>query len=230
MMTGRRILVWDVPTRVFHWSLALAFAGAMLTADSERHRDLHILSGFTMLALIAFRLVWGLVGTRYARFGSFAYGPRALLRDLRGIATLRGERHLGHTPAGSWAMWLMLALGVLTGLSGYVVYTDGPEWVEEAHGALAWTLLAVVLVHVSGVALSSLLHRENLVGAMITGRKRGEPGQAIRGSRWLLGAALAALVLGLWLDLVPVPGLDQPRQMWSVLQPAGDRGGHEEDD
>jgi cytochrome b len=229
-MAGRKILVWDVPTRVFHWLLTISFAGAFLTSDSERQRDLHILFGVTMLALIAFRLVWGVVGTRYARFASFAFGPRAVLRYLRGVATLNGWRYLGHTPAGSWAIWLMLGLGILAGLSGYAAQGDGPEWLEEAHGALAWTLLAVVVVHVAGVALSSLLHRENLVAAMITGRKRGEAGQGIRRSRWLVGAALAALVLGIWLQIVPVPGLEGAPGRWGDRQVAGDHDGGEEED
>jgi cytochrome b len=183
-----------------------------------------------MLALIAFRLVWGIAGTRYARFTSFAFGPRAVLRYLRGVATLRSGRYLGHTPGASWAIWLMLGLGVLVGFSGYAAQGDGPEWLEEAHGALAWTLLAVVGVHVVGVVLSSLLHRENLVAAMITGRKRGEASQAIRGSRWVVGAALAAVVLALWLGLVPVPGLEGGRGAWSARQAAGDHDAHGEDD
>jgi cytochrome b len=206
-MSQRKILVWDLPTRVFHWLLVVSFAGAFLTADSERSRNLHVLFGATLLILIAFRLVWGVIGTRYARFSSFAYGPRAVLRYLRSVATLDGMRYLGHTPAGSWAIWLMLGLGILVGISGYAAHTDGPEWLEEAHEGLAWAMLGVVAVHVAGVALSSVLHRENLTAAMISGRKRGEPGNAIRGSRWLVGLALAALVAAVWLDAIPVPGL-----------------------
>jgi cytochrome b len=223
----RKILVWDVPTRLFHWLLVVSFGGAFLTADSERQRDVHILFGVTLLALIAFRLVWGLAGTRYARFSSFAFGPRAVLRYLRSIATLRSVRYLGHTPAGSWAIWLMLLLGVLVGASGYAAHR-GVDWLEDAHGGLAWTLLAVVVVHVAGVALGSVLHRENLVGAMITGRKRGEVGQAIRRGRWLVGAALAALVLALWLGAVPIPGLDAGGS--AGLQARDGGAAHEEDD
>jgi cytochrome b len=204
----RTILVWDAPTRLFHWLLVLSFAGAFLTADSERHRDLHVTFGATMLALIAFRLVWGVVGTRYARFGAFAFGPRAVLRYLASLATLESPaRYLGHTPAGSWAIWLMLSLGVLVGITGFATYNEVADtWVEEAHAALAWTLLAAVGVHVAGVLLSSVLHRENLVGAMITGRKRGEAHQGIPRARWLVGAGLAALILALWLDGVSLPG------------------------
>jgi cytochrome b len=204
----KKILVWDVPTRLFHWLLVASFAGAFLTADSERTRQVHVLFGGTMLVLIAFRLLWGVIGSRYARFTSFLFGARAVLRDLASLVTLRAVRRLGHTPAGSWGIWLMLALTVLTGVSGYAVQVGGEqEWLEDAHGALAWTLLGVVAAHVAGVLWSSLLHRENLIAAMVTGRKRGEPGQAIRRSRWIVGAALAAVLLALWLDVVSLPGL-----------------------
>jgi cytochrome b len=204
----KTIRVWDLPTRLVHWLLVVSFAGAFLTADSERQRDLHILFGVTMVVVIAFRLVWGVVGTRYARFASFAFGPRAVLRYLRSLATLRSMRYLGHTPAGSWAIWLMLLLGLLVGASGYGAAAGGAEWLEEAHEALAWTFLAVVVVHVVGVVLSSVLHRESLVTAMITGRKRGDPGEAIRSSRWVVAAALGGFVVAIWLRVVPVPGLD----------------------
>jgi cytochrome b len=204
----KKIRVWDLPTRLVHWLLVVSFAGAFLTADSERQRDLHILFGVTMVVVIAFRLVWGVVGTRYARFASFAFGPRAVLRYLGSLATLRSMRYLGHTPAGSWAIWLMLLLGLLVGASGYGAAAGGAEWLEEAHEALAWTFLAVVVVHVVGVAVSSVLHRENLVTAMITGRKRGDPREAIRSSRWVVAAALAVFVVAIWLRVVPVPGLD----------------------
>ena len=204
-----KIRVWDVPTRLVHWLLVVSFAGAFLTADSEHYRDLHILFGVTMVVVIAFRLAWGLVGTRYARFASFAFGPRAVVQYLWSLATFRSVRFVGHMPAGSWAIWLMLLLGLLIGASGYAVVAGTAEWLEDAHEALAWTLLGVVIVHVLGVAVSSVLHRENLVAAMITGRKRGEPAEAIRRSHWVVGAVLAALVVGLWLNVVPVPGLER---------------------
>jgi cytochrome b len=207
----KKILVWDVPTRLVHWLLVVSFAGAFATADSERLRHLHILFGVTMLVAILFRLVWGLTGTRYARFASFAFGPRAVLRYLGGLATLRTTRHVGHPPAASWAIWLMLLTGLAVGLSGYAAQTGGGDALEEAHEALAWSLLTVVVVHVAGVLLASVLHRENLVAAMITGRKRGDAREGIRRSRWLVGAVLAALVVAIWLQAVPVPGLDRGR-------------------
>jgi len=114
-------------------------------------------------------------------------------------------------PAASWAIWLMLLLGLAVGLSGYAAQAGGGDALEDAHEALAWSLLAVVAVHVAGVLLASVLHRENLVAAMITGRKRGDAREAIWRSRWLVGAVLAALVASVWLEAIPVPGLDRGR-------------------
>ena len=90
---SNRILVWDFPLRVFHWVLASSFAGAFLTAESERVRDLHLLCGYTFVGAIAFRLVWGFVGTRHARFSALRFGPAAIRRY--GLSLLRGrpERH-----------------------------------------------------------------------------------------------------------------------------------------
>jgi len=196
----KRILVWDLPTRAFHWLLALSFAGAFLTAESERFRDIHVMLGYTMLGLIGFRLVWGLVGTRYARFGSFLFGPAAVRDYLKSLLTLRPQHYLGHNPAGSWAIWLILLLGVVTGASGYAVYSDfGGEMLEELHEGAANFMLAVIVVHVAGVLVSSLVHRENLVKAMITGYKNGEPALGIRSAHWLMAVGMVAGVAALWM-------------------------------
>jgi cytochrome b len=193
-----RILVWDVPTRVFHWLLALFFAVAFVTADSERWRDIHVLAGYTFAGLIAFRIVWGLVGTRYARVHSFLFRPGEVGRYLLTLASLRPRHFVGHNPAGSIAIWLVLGLGVLAGASGYAAYNSELHWVGELHEGIANGLLAVVVVHVAGVAVSSLLHRENLVRAMITGCKRGERGDGIRRAHAWLGILIAAAVIGFW--------------------------------
>ena len=110
---SEHILVWDAPTRVFHWLLAASFAGAFLTADSERWRDIHVLLGYTFAGLIGFRLVWGLIGTRYARFRSFLFRPRELFEYLRSLLTRSPRHYLGHNPAGSIAVLLLLGAGVL---------------------------------------------------------------------------------------------------------------------
>ena len=182
MIKSTKILVWDLPTRTFHWLLALSFAGAWITADSERWRDAHVLLGYTVLGLIAFRLLWGLVGTRYARFASFTLAPRAVLDYLKSLATFEPRHYLGHNPAGSWAILALLALLATTAATGWAVYAQiGPEWLEELHEGAANAAAALVLVHIAAVFASSLLHRENLVGAMVSGYKPG-PG-AVRPAR-----------------------------------------------
>ncbi len=203
---ARRILVWDLPTRAFHWLLAISFTGAFLTTESERWRDVHVMLGYTALGLIAFRVLWGLAGTRYARFAAFAFGPRRVLGYLGSIVRDAPEHHLGHNPAGSWAIYALLALGIAAGATGYLAFNDfGGEWLAEAHEAMANAMLAVVMVHIAGVAVSSLLHRENLVRAMLDGRKRGEPRQAISGPRTAIGIALVAAVITFWVDQATNP-------------------------
>jgi len=203
-----RVLVWDAPTRVFHWLLATTFAGAFLTGDSERWRDIHVLLGYTFVGLIVFRLIWGLVGTRYARFRSFWFRPAEVWQYLRSLATRSPRHYVGHNPVGGLAIFLLLALGLTTGLTGWAYYSDmGGDWLAELHEGAAFAMLGLVGVHIAGVVVSSLLHRENLIRAMITGRKSGEPAQGIRRAHRWVAAGLVALVAGFW---VWYPGQPAP--------------------
>lgn len=215
-MASRKILVWDLPTRVFHWLLALSFAGAYLTADTERFRDLHVVLGYTMLGLVAFRLLWGLVGTRHARFAAFAFGPRRVVRYLGSLLTPAPEHHVGHNPAGSWAIFALLALALATGASGWATYENlGGDWLEELHEGAASAMLAIVVVHIAGVVVSSVLHRENLARAMLDGRKDGAPGDAIRRRHGLVAAVLLAATLAFWTG-----GAEKLAAWWAVARPA----------
>jgi cytochrome b len=199
----KRILVWDIPTRLFHWLLAASFAGAFLTAESERYRDVHVALGYLLLALIGFRFVWGLVGTRYARFRSFAFRPSQVLSYLRSLLRGSPQHYVGHNPAGSWVIYGLLLLGVLTGVTGYATYNEpGGEAFEELHEAFASAMLALVTLHVGGVIISSLLHRENLVGSMLSGYKSGEAAQGIRNACWLTGTLLVAGAMALWIGVL----------------------------
>lgn len=198
-MEKTKILVWDLPTRIFHWLLAATFVGAFLTADSERLRDLHVTLGYTMLGLVAFRLLWGVIGTRYARFSSFAFGPGSVLAYLKSLLTRSPRHYVGHNPAGSWAIYALILLAVATGATGYWTYNGiGGHWLEELHEGFANALLAVVFVHIAGVLVSSLIHRENLVRAMINGLKGGHPGEGIRYRHRIVAAALLLAVMGFW--------------------------------
>jgi cytochrome b len=196
---AKRILVWDLPTRLFHWLLAASFAGAWLTSESESWRLVHVTLGYTMAALLVFRLCWGFMGSRYARFAEFVKGPSAVLDYVKGMLRRQPARFVGHNPAGAVAILALMLLGALVALSGFATYEDiGGKWLEEAHELLAGTMLAVVVVHLAGVIVGSLMHRENLVRAMITGRKDGVPSEEIGSARTPLAVLLLALVAGLW--------------------------------
>lgn len=186
------IRIWDLPTRMFHWLFAVACIVAWVTGDDARCTDLHTFSGYAALALLGFRLLWGVLGGRYARFTQFVRGPAAVIRHLRGLARGTRQHHPGHNPAGGWAVLVLLTLVGLLGLSGIAVL-GGEEGAGPLaghlsiaqgvamhgwHQALAWGLLAMVILHLVGVALESLLQRENLPRAMLSGNKRGEPEQA----------------------------------------------------
>jgi len=196
---ARRVLVWDAPVRVSHWLMVLSFAGAYLTAESERWRLAHVTLGYTLAGLVAFRILWGLVGTRHARFASFVRGPAAVARYLGSLWRGRPEHHSGHNPAGALAIVALVLLALAVSASGWATYQDiGGHWLEEAHEAAASLMLAVVGVHVAGVVVGSWLHRENLVRSMVTGRKAASPQDAIRSAWRSVAALMVVAVIGFW--------------------------------
>lgn len=168
--------VWDPLIRVLHWTLAGAFLISWLTA--EEVMLVHMAAGFTILAIIAMRAFWGLTGVRHARFAGFVPSPGALISYLSDMVHGHATRYIGHNPAGG-AMVVALLTGLLfTVASGVALRYGLPglplthHQVEELHEAAATGTLILVCVHVSGVLLSSLLHRENLVRSMLNGHKR----------------------------------------------------------
>ena len=197
--TARRTLVWDAPTRVFHWLLAASFAGAFVTAESERWRLVHTTLGYTVAGLIVFRLLWGFAGTRHARFSAFVRGPRAVAAYLRSIVSRAPRHYTGHNPAGAVAILLLLALGAAVTASGWLLESFDAHALEELHEGIANAMLAAVGVHVAGVVASSWIHRENLAGAMVNGYKRAPAGEGIRRSWRGVALALVAAVAAFWI-------------------------------
>jgi len=194
------ITVWDPLVRLFHWLLFLSFCVAYLSQgelferlqdrmDGEVLQVVHVWAGYTIAGLLLFRVVWGFVGPRHARFDDFVFPPTQVVAYLREVLTLRARRFLGHNPAGG-AMIVLLLLGLLlTVLSGLALYAAdkglGPlagwlsessestiEMLEELHEAMTNGTLLLVAGHLLGVVWESVLHRENLVRSMFTGRKR----------------------------------------------------------
>ena len=196
----QKILVWDVPTRVGHWLLASAFFIALASGDSEAMRLVHVTVGLAFGGVLAFRLFWGVAGTRYARFKSFLFSPSEVVAYVRGLLQGHPAHWVGHNPAGSYAIFLLLSLGVLVMGSGVLVYAEiGGNWLQELHDTASYLMLGVVGVHVAGVAVSSLLHNENLVRSMFNGYKQGKSAQAIPSAKplWLVGLLGLVVIAGL---------------------------------
>ncbi len=191
MSDKQSILVWDVPTRVFHWLLVICFAGAWLTSESERLQMIHYAFGYSACVLVLFRLIWGLVGTRYARFTQFLKGPAEMMKHAKGLLSSHAHSTVGHNPVGGIVMVGLMLLILLIGLTGYFSVKEFlGDLMGEAHEAIASLALAVVVIHIAAAIIMSVLQKENLVKAMVTGKKRGLPEQAIRFPQYLIGLLL----------------------------------------
>jgi cytochrome b len=170
----RWVPVWDPFVRIFHWSTVGLFAIAFYSDES---RLVHDTAGYVILILVMMRLAWGLVGPRHARFSDFIASPQRVVRYLRDLRAGRAPRYLGHNPAGGAMIAALLALLLITAGSGWLSQTDaffGIAWVSHVHHWAAHLLLVLAAAHVVGVIVSSRLHGENLMLAMLTGRKRNE--------------------------------------------------------
>jgi len=197
--TTTAIRVWDAPTRVFHWLLVLSFAGAYLTSESERWSLIHITLGYTLGGLITFRLIWGFVGTRYARFTSFVKGPSKVLQYAKSMATLKPKHFVGHNPLGAVAIVLLIMSGIAIVVTGYAVFNEiGGEWVAELHEVASHIMLILVGIHIVGVIAASWLHKENLARAMVNGFKQGKAADGISRVWVSVAVVLVAAVLGFW--------------------------------
>ena len=167
------VVVWDWPLRLFHWTLAASVLVAWFTPNI--YDTVHRIAGYTVLGLIAFRLIWGFAGTRYSRFRSFIRFLRAAPGFLWGLGHGRTGRYLGLNPAGaamSVTLLVLLAISTISGWMQVTVRFFGVAWVEELHTYSSDLVMILVIVHVLGVLTMCVLQRENLVSAMITGRKR----------------------------------------------------------
>lgn len=191
-----RTLVWDMPTRVFHWLLAIGFVGAasisMLLDDDGPLFPYHAMIGLTLTLMVGMRVIWGLVGTRYARFGSFAFGPRAVFAYIKSTLLGGGARHIGHNPGSAYAIFAMLLLLAALGVTGFML-GRGNEGVKEIHELCANVMLGVVGIHILGVAIHTMRHRENITASMIHGKKAAEPADAIPSARPIFGVVFLAI-------------------------------------
>lgn len=204
-----KVRIWDLPTRVFHWSFATACIVAWVTGEDARYTDIHLYAGYLAAVLLIFRLVWGFIGGRYARFSHFITGPRALIEHFRHLTDRHHDHGRGHNPAGAVAIVLMLLLIFALSVTGLIVLGG-----EEGFGPLAglftieqgdaihiwhtwfgWAWLAVVFMHLGGVVLMGIIQRESLIVSMVTGDKEGGLAEAEPNNATRVGQVMGGLIL-----------------------------------
>jgi cytochrome b len=168
----RSIKVWDPVVRIFHWGTALLFLANLMLLEGDS--PAHHYAGYLLLTLVLVRLLWGLVGSKYARFSAFWPRPSEIMAHMRALFTGRAEPHLSHNPLGALMVYNLLATLIMIGVTGIMMESDafwGIAWVKELHEILAYYALVCVGLHVAGVLVETKRSRINLVKAMITGRK-----------------------------------------------------------
>lgn len=193
-------LIWDLPTRLFHWMLAGGFFAAAFFAlvldDDSLLFPYHAIVGLSISLMILMRVLWGFVGSRYARFSSFAFGPRAVIEYISGVLGGGGIDHVGHNPGSAWAIFAMLSLVLGLAITGLLM-GQGNEGIKEIHEFIAYAMVAVVVLHILGVLVHTLRHRENIAASMIHGHKNVDA-QAGVASSHPLPALIFCVICGTW--------------------------------
>ena len=197
----KRILIWDLPVRLFHWiltgSFVAAFAIVMLVGDRNPLFVIHMLLGGVMAFMVLLRIVWGFTGSRWARFETFVMRPGEMFAYLKGAFTGQAKRYAGHNPGSSIAAYAMFALLLGLAATGVLMGNGYEGAVEEAHELMAWGMVAVIGAHLAGILWHTIRHRENIAMSMIDGRKQAEPRNAIPTARPAV-AVVFLLLTALW--------------------------------
>lgn len=195
-----RVLVWDLPTRLFHWLLSGGFIAAavisLLLGDDSPIFPYHAIIGLTIALMVCLRVLWGVAGTRYARFGTFIFGPAAVIEYMKGTLVGGGKRYIGHNPGSALAIFALLVLVLAMAVTG-IMMGQGNKSVKDIHEILAWVAVGVAVVHVLGVGLHTIRHRENITASMIHGKKHAESSDAIASAKPIIGLIFLAIV-GVW--------------------------------
>lgn len=204
-----KVRIWDLPTRLFHWTLAILIATSIITQSiGGNAMEWHFLSGYAVLTLIAFRIVWGLVGTRYARFSDFFYGPSTIGAYLLDAGRTLREKYHGHNPLGSLSVFALLGVILLQALSGLFanddIASEGPlvKFISKAvsdrftwfHAQLnAYLIYALVGLHIAAVAYYYFRKKKNLVMPMITGDKEVDADVPAANDSWAIRLLATAI-------------------------------------
>lgn len=203
----KKQLIYDLPTRLFHWAFAGLFVFAFFIAktvdDDSVVFSYHMLAGIILSFVVMVRLIWAVFGTKYAKFTSYALNPKELIGYFKGI--LSGDKKLwaGHNPASSWSALAMMIFALGLGLTGYLMTTGQKENFEELHEVLANGFLLVVLLHIAGIALHALRHKDGIFLTMLSGQKNNlQPNSGIKSAKPIMGLAFVGAIAGFSLLVV----------------------------
>jgi len=228
-------LIWDLPLRVFHWSLVTAVTVAAVTGfiTPPWWLNVHTVAGYTIGILLAFRLIWGFLGSRFSQFRTFRLSIVSAVDHVRSLMTRTPQEHLGHNPAGTWMIVALLVLLLSLTITGLIVLGGqenlGPlaaiadftssRFALDLHSAAAWALLAAVVAHITGVIVESLFFRHPVLKAMIFGYKPVNIAQPVlRHSRYIIRGAVIFLGVGTALLAGGLTLANKPASGWHALQ------------
>lgn len=217
-MSDNKKLIWDIPTRIFHWAIAITLFYSWYSITQEGNLDRHFISGFVALGLILFRVIWGFVGPRYARFASCIYKPSELVAYVKTLFNREGGKYAGHNPLGALSVFALLLVILFQAVSGLFAddefYYFGPlndyissgmaGKITQLHYANVNIIIGLAALHIVAILFYQLYKKENLIIAMITGKKRDDQGryEAISGSLLLRAVILAVIVFAIVYGIV----------------------------
>ncbi|MBI5467782.1 MAG: cytochrome b/b6 domain-containing protein [Deltaproteobacteria bacterium] len=215
-----KIRVWDIPTRLFHWMLVAAYAGAFFTSESEWFLEYHTIAGYIILGLVTFRVLWGFTGNRYSRFGDFVKGFKEVGSFVKEAVRLKPPRYLGHNPAVGWVVVFMLVLTIVivfTGIATYggeenrgalagVISFEAANAARKVHLILADIAIAAIITHICAALFHDFVLKENIILSMITGTKEDPESWSERVEHLKPEDAPSAARLAVWIVVTVLGG------------------------
>jgi cytochrome b len=193
----KRMLVWDSPIFFTHWLLAFCFVGAILTQESEKFRLVHVTLGYTMLGIVGFRLIWGFIGSKYARFTTIKPRFLRVRENIQALLSGNKEFSIGLNAIGFVAAYLLMGLVLLVSASGYLIFNEiGPELIGEIHELVGNLLITVVVVHVGSIVLNAIYQRLQKANAEVA-TKIGVLAQRARPYKWV-SIIILLIVIYFW--------------------------------
>lgn len=203
----KKISVYDLPTRYFHWFFAILFLVAYLIGDTVDDENplftYHMLAGLSIIFLLVLRIIWGFIGTSYARFSSFRMNPAELVHYFKDVVLSKTRKYIGHNPASSYAAIVMFICAIGLAITGISMTTGGEkEFYKDIHEVLANIFLITVIFHLVGIAIHHLRHKDTLWSSMFNGKKVAEDGsRSITGTKPYAGIVLVVLML-MWFGYI----------------------------